>query len=161
MEMARPQNAARAPLLARIIHRWSRLRRGLTLGVKAVVIDPAGQVLLVRHSYLPGWHLPGGGVEVGETAESALARELAEEAAVTPAGPVRLHGLLLNLALARRDHVAVYVVEHFEQGHADVPNREILEIGFFPPGALPEGTTAATRRRIAEVWEGRPAAAHW
>jgi len=133
----------------------------MTLGVKALVIDEAGHILLIRHTYVPGWHLPGGGVEVGETAGEALARELVEEAAIRPTGPPRLHGLLLNLNLARRDHVAVYVIEHFEQGGVRVPNREIAEIGFFPADALPAGTTAPTRRRIAEVLDGRPPAAHW
>ena len=154
----------RAParrLLSRLLHRWSRLTRGMTLGVKALVINEAGEVLLIRHTYVPGWHLPGGGVEVGETAEQALARELAEETAVELRAPPRLHGLLLNLNLARRDHVAVYVIEHFAQGLPAVPNREIAELGFFSPDALPPGTTAPTRRRIEEVRQGHPAAAHW
>ena len=50
----------------------SRLK-GLTLGVRAQVYDAAGRVLLIRHSYLPGWHFPGGGVEFGETAPEAMA----------------------------------------------------------------------------------------
>lgn len=148
-------------LLARLLHRWSRLTRGMTLGVKALVINEAGEILLIRHTYVPGWHLPGGGVEVGETAEQALARELAEETAVQLGAPPRLHGLLLNLNLARRDHVAVYVIERFVQGRPTVPNREIAELAFFAPHALPAGTTAPTRRRIEEVLEGRPPAAHW
>ncbi|WP_183189981.1 NUDIX domain-containing protein [Angulomicrobium tetraedrale] len=148
-------------LITRLMHGWSRLSRGMTLGVKGVVIHPAGEILLVRHTYVPGWHLPGGGVEVGETAEHALVRELSEEVAVTLIGPPRLHGLLLNLNLARRDHVAVFVVEHFAQGRPDVPNREIREIGFFAPHALPEDTTGPTRRRIAEVLGGTPPSPHW
>ena len=148
-------------LIPRLIHALRRLRRSMTLGVRALVIDGKGDVLLVRHSYVPGWHLPGGGVERGEAAQEALARELAEEAAVEILAPPRLHGLLLNLNLGRRDHVAVYVIEHFRAGKPEVPNREILEIGFFPPAALPDDTTPATRRRIAEVVTGRPAALYW
>jgi 8-oxo-dGTP pyrophosphatase MutT (NUDIX family) len=148
-------------LVPRLFHGWARIRRGLTLGVKAVVRNEAGEILLLRHSYVPGWHLPGGGVEPGETALEALARELMEEAAVEILAPPRLHGLLLNANLAGRDHVAVYVIEHFRAGTANVPNREILEIGFFASDALPEGTTAATRRRLMEVREGRAAAAQW
>lgn len=147
--------------MPRLFHGWARIRRGLTLGVKAVVRNEAGEILLLRHSYVPGWHLPGGGVEPGETALEALARELMEEAAVEMLAPPRLHGLLLNANLAGRDHVAVYVIEHFRAGTANVPNREILEIGFFALDSLPEDTTAATRRRLVEVREGRAAAAHW
>jgi len=133
----------------------------MTLGVRAVVINAEGEILLLRHTYAPGWQLPGGGVEVGETAEFALARELREEAAITPLGTPRLHGLFLNLNLARRDHVAVYVVEKFSAGQAVVPNREIAELGFFQPGALPADTTPATRRRINEVLHGVAPSALW
>ncbi|MBS7553506.1 NUDIX domain-containing protein [Ancylobacter dichloromethanicus] len=148
-------------LLVRLIHLWGRWTRGVTLGVRAVVLDANGAVLLLRHTYVPGWHLPGGAVDPGETAEAALLRELFEETAVTATEPPRLHGLLLNLHLGARDHVAVYVVERFERGTARVPNREIAEIGVFAPHALPPDTTPATRRRLVEVLEGRPAAAHW
>ncbi|MCK0210091.1 NUDIX domain-containing protein [Starkeya koreensis] len=148
-------------LLVRLIHAWGRLTRSVTLGVRAVVIDEAGNVLLLRHSYVPGWHLPGGAVDPGESAEAAVIRELHEETAVTPLAPPRLHGLMLNRHLAARDHVAVYVVTHFAQGVPRVPNREIVEIGFFPPDALPEDTSPATRRRIEEVLAGAPVAAHW
>ncbi|MFD1487708.1 NUDIX domain-containing protein [Ancylobacter vacuolatus] len=147
-------------LLVRLLHLWGRWTRGVTLGVRAVVIDADGAVLLLRHTYVPGWHLPGGAVDPGETAEAAILRELEEEAAILATGP-RLHGLLLNRNLGARDHVAVYVVEHFEQGQPRVPNREIAEIGFFPPSTLPPDTTPATRRRLDEVREGRPAPPHW
>src|SRR5204863_10159664 len=67
-----------------------RFVRGMTLGVRGIVIDGAGAVFLVKHSYVAGWHLPGGGVEVGETVEEALARELGEEGNITLTGPPTL-----------------------------------------------------------------------
>lgn len=148
-------------LLVRLLHAWGRLTRSVTLGVRAVVIDERGAVLLLRHSYVPGWHLPGGAVDAGESADAAVLRELFEETAVTPLTTPRLHALMLNRHLGARDHVAVYVVTHFAQGVARVPNREIVDIGFFPPHALPEGTSPATRRRIEEVLDGHPTPADW
>ena len=68
----------------------------MTLGVRAVVLDRDGRVFLVKHSYVSGWHLPGGGVEVGETFRDALRRELAEEGRIELAGEPPLHGLFLN-----------------------------------------------------------------
>ncbi len=110
--------------------------RPMTLGVRAIVIDGEGQLFLVRHSYLPGWHLPGGGVEVGETALTALTRELDEEANVVLAGPPVLLGIYLNRSTSRRDHVMLYVVRDFAWKGPRKPDWEIVESDFFPLDAL-------------------------
>src|SRR5258708_23736898 len=95
------------PLLRRIFHLYWRFARGMTLGVRAIVLNGGNRVFLVNHRHVAGWHLPGGGVEVGETFRDALRRELAEEAGIELAGEPALHGLFFNSHVSSRDHVAL------------------------------------------------------
>ncbi len=148
-------------LLRRFFHVYFLLHRGMTLGVRAVVLDADNRVFLVKHSYVSGWYLPGGGVDIGETMDEAMRRELKEEGDIDLTGEAALHGIFLNSHVSRRDHVAVYVVRHFSQDRLPAPNHEIIECGFFEAAALPEGTTPGTRLRIAEVLEGKPMIATW
>ena len=127
------------PFLQRLLHRYWRFSRGMTLGVRAAVLDADGRVFLVRHTYVPGWHLPGGGVEAGETALDALRRELAEEARIELAAEPPLYGVYFNAKASRRDHVLLYVVRNFRILGAKTPDREIAEAGFFPVAALGGG----------------------
>ena len=138
-----------------------RLTRGMTLGVRALVIGPDGRIFLVKHSYVGGWHLPGGGVEPGETVIDALIRELREEGNIEPTAPPLLHGVFFNDSLSPRNHVAVFVVRDFRQIGPPVPGFEIIAHGFFPLDELPNDTTAATRARIIEVIGGAPVKERW
>lgn len=136
------------------------LIRPLRLGVRALVIDRQGRVLLVRHTYVPGWYLPGGGVEASESAEAAITRELREEAGVELLARPHFHGLFFNPKASRRDHVACYLARDFRI--APTPsNFEIAEARFFPADALPEDTSPATRARLAEVLNGAPVSEMW
>jgi ADP-ribose pyrophosphatase YjhB (NUDIX family) len=149
------------PSLRRVLHFYWRFARGLTVGVRALVLDERNQIFLVKHSYVAGWHLPGGGVEVGETVIDALIRELAEEGNIEPTAPPRLHGVFHNDRVSRRDHVVVFVVRDFRQTAEPAPNREIIAHGFFAIGELPNDTSAATRTRIIEVLGGTPITELW
>ena len=149
------------PALRRLMHVYWRFARAMTLGVRALVVDEEGRVFLVKHSYVSGWHLPGGGVEAGETLIQAIARELREEGNIEMTAPPQLHGVFFNNRASRRDHVALFVVRAFRQSAAPVPDREIVEHGFFALDALPNDTTAATRTRIIEVLGGAPVSERW
>ena len=149
------------PLLRRVFHLYWRFARGMTLGVRGVVLDADNRIFLVKHSYVSGWHLPGGGVEVGETFRDALERELIEEGRIELSGEPKLHGLFFNSHVSRRDHVAVYVIRAYRQDREPEPNHEIVATGFFDANALPPDTTNGTRLRIAEVLEKRQPSLSW
>ncbi|MBZ9740236.1 MULTISPECIES: NUDIX domain-containing protein [unclassified Mesorhizobium] len=151
-----------AGLRARLFHLYFVLRRPMTLGVRGLIHDAASNsVFLIRHTYVPGWQLPGGGVEVGETMAEALARELAEEGNIHLADAPVLKSMHFNRRASRRDHVGFYLVESFSQTAPKLPDHEIAEAGFFPLDRLPQGTTPATLRRIAEVFGSVPASPYW
>ena len=133
------------PVIRRVFHLYWRFSRGLTLGVRAVVLDPTGRVFLVKHSYISGWHL----------------RELLEEGNIELTASPALHGFYFNGGVSDRDHVAVFVVKTFRQIAPPKPGHEIIAHGFFATDALPDGTSAATRARIAEALLGAPARERW
>ena len=138
------------------LHQTLWWTRAVTLGVRALVLE-GRSVFLVRHTYRSGWYLPGGGVERGESAEEAIVRELREEGGILCAERPILHGFYRNQA---HDHVACYIIRRFETT-ARAPDLEIAEAGFFSVDALPEGTSPATRARLAEVLRGQPIGQTW
>ena len=149
------------PLIRVLFHAYWRLSRGLTIGVRGLVLDSEGRVFLVKHSYVAGWHLPGGGVEKGETLLAALARELREEGNIELNDTPVLHAIYFNRRISSRDHVALYVVRSFQQTAPPKPNHEIIAHGFFAMQDLPADTSPATRQRIAEVITGRIVSETW
>src|SRR5271156_7057842 len=92
------------PAIRRGFHLYWRMSRGLTLGVRGLVVDEAGRIFLVKHTYVRGWYLPGGGVEPGETLLDALARELKEEGNIELVEQPQLHAVYFNEQVSQRDH---------------------------------------------------------
>src|ERR1700722_13133676 len=103
------------PCVRRILHLYWHAAYCVTLGVRGMVMDGGGRVFLVKHSYIAGWYLPGGGVEVGETLPTALGRELREEGNIELIDAPHLFAVYFNRRDSRRDHVALYVVRSFYQ----------------------------------------------
>lgn len=155
------QPSFRARLVHRAITFAALFNRPMTLGVRALVIDSENRIMLVRHTYVPGFYLPGGGVEAGETMAGSLARELVEECGVHVVNEPELRGMYLNRRSSLRDHVGLYLVRDFRYDGPRPPNREIAESGFFHVENLPESTTPATRARIAELFGNAPLSPYW
>lgn len=149
------------PLLRIPLHLYWRFTRGMTLGVRALVFDEQQRVFLVRHTYIAGWHLPGGGVEKGETVFDALERELREEASLAIIGHPEFLGILHNLGVSARDHVALFAVTKTTLLDTPRPALEIAERGFFALDSLPETITAASMRRIEEWRTGKKPPRRW
>jgi ADP-ribose pyrophosphatase YjhB (NUDIX family) len=148
-----------APLFTPIIRQFWRFKRGMTLGVRVLVRRENGDVFLVRHTYTPGWHLPGGGVERGEGVVTAAIKELREEAGLEPGGALSLFAIYRNPNFVG-DHIALFVGSAGREVETD-SHGEIAERGWFALDTLPEGTTASTRRRIAEVTQEKEPTPDW
>ena len=148
------------PFTRPLFFAWSRISRGMTLGVRGVAVDGEGRVLLVKHTYLHGWWLPGGGVERGQFCEDALAREMREEAGVVIEGRPALVSVHSNERFFRGDHVLVYRIDRFTQTDR-TSHGEIAEVGWFHPSALPPDVNRGSRARLAELFEDAPVDADW
>ncbi len=148
-------------LFSRTLHTYFLMRRGLTIGVRAIVRSDDGKFLLVRHTYTPGWHFPGGGVEKGETTEQALSNELRQETGLNLVGKPILHGVFHNKDVSKRDHVLAFLCDVDGSVEAKSTSVEIAEIKYFDLDDLPPATTPGTLRRIREVAFGAAKSESW
>jgi 8-oxo-dGTP pyrophosphatase MutT (NUDIX family) len=123
----------------------SRVGSSLLLvpSVTGLVFDPAGRVLLVRHSNGGVWVAPGGAVDPDETPQDAVAREMWEETGLH-VEPVSTCGVFggpaFRVRYANGDQVS-YVMSVFEcrrlGGELRVDHDEILEARYFADTELP------------------------
>lgn len=127
------------------------LFRPILIGVRVLLVKE-GRVLLVRHTYRGGWHLPGGGLKRGETVETAARRESREETGAA-LGIIRLVGVYSNLDDYASGHNVLFVCEDFSVNGQ--PDQEIAETRFFARDELPANMFPGHRRKIEEYLDGR------
>ena len=110
------------------------------------------KVWLVRHTYIPGWFLPGGGIKRGETLEKATRREVFEETGAD-LGEVSLMGVYTSFVQWRTDHTTVFICRDFTiTGKSD---GEIAEVGSFSLDDLPSNFFSSHRLRLDEYRAGK------
>ena len=133
----------------------------MTIGARVMVVD-GDKVLLIRHTYVPGWQFPGGGVGPGETVHDAAAREVLEETGHRITAPMELVDIFHNTSpVTNRDHVAFYVARSFVKEYERKKDHEIAEVGWFDRKSLPQGVTPATSQRIDEYFDAVPRRNVW
>jgi ADP-ribose pyrophosphatase YjhB (NUDIX family) len=128
-------------------------------GATAIAEDEQGRVLLVRHSYMRGWSLPGGGVGRGEPPEVAVVRELAEEVGLTESDSPEFIGLYTRKVAWFSNVIALYRLRNARIAFR--PNLEVREILFCDPASPPQDTQPGTRRRLAELTGKTPRSSYW
>jgi 8-oxo-dGTP pyrophosphatase MutT (NUDIX family) len=121
-----------------------------TQGVRALMIKDQ-KILLVRHSYISGWFLPGGGIKNNEGSDEALKRELYEELGAK-INKLDFLGKYQNNYEGKRDTIYCYICSDFELGKID--NKEIKEVELFSLNNLPKDISPGSKRRILEHAEG-------
>jgi 8-oxo-dGTP diphosphatase len=136
----------------------------LRSAVRAVILDPADRILLVRFTFPEAsmWACPGGGIEDGESEDEAIVRELAEEAGLVgfTLGPViwrrehhlplfggRWDGQVEQYYLVRTD--AFEPMPRFSE--EELQKEYVTGIRWWEPGELATSTERFAPRRLPEL----------
>jgi 8-oxo-dGTP pyrophosphatase MutT (NUDIX family) len=92
------------------------------------------QVLLIKRRDVPVWVLPGGGIDPGETAETAIVREMEEETGYKVS---IVKQIATYLPVNKLTHLTYFYECTPLSGHAK-SGRETLKAEFFPLNKLPK-----------------------
>jgi 8-oxo-dGTP pyrophosphatase MutT (NUDIX family) len=131
-----------------------------TRGVKVMVFNTAGELLLIRNSYGKRhlFVLPGGGIHRSETPETAARREVREEVGLS-LERLEPRGTYFSRAEGKRDTAFLFTAIAAGEPRSD--SAEIDEACFFALDSLPDAVSAATRRRIEEYCGKRDVSEQW
>ncbi|MBL8051545.1 MAG: NUDIX domain-containing protein [Anaerolineales bacterium] len=125
--------------------------RPVRMGVRVMMIQD-DKVLLIRHTYLNGWFMPGGGLNRNESLEQAARREAKEETGAE-LGEITLLGVFTNYLQWKTDHTVVFLCKEFKiTGKSDA---EIAELKQFSLNELPKSVYPSHRKLLEEYNTGR------
>ena len=128
---------------------WAWIARPIGLGVRMILMQD-GEVVLVRHTYMAGWHFPGGYMNRWETPLEGAAREAREEAGAELLEPPEFLGIYTSYGGGKSDHVAVYICRSFRLGEP-TDRYEIAERKLFPLDALPPELGRTARKMLRDL----------
>jgi len=113
-------------------------------GVRALIFNQQGELLLQRRTDMPRWCLPSGSVELDETALDALKREVMEETSlvVLEAEPMGLYsGPTQKFTYLNGDEIQCFSIAFIVRRWQGEPRADDIEgsvVRFFPLSQLPE-----------------------
>ncbi|MEX0162674.1 NUDIX domain-containing protein [Pseudomonas brassicacearum] len=119
------------------------------VSIKGVLQSPEGLVVLMLNER-DEWELPGGRIELGETAPQCLAREIAEELAVEVSVGEPLDSYLFEVIAGKHVFISTYRCQLLG-GFVPVISHEHKQIGLFEPGQLPANLPAGYRLSIIKA----------
>ena len=115
------------------------------IAVSALIFDE-GHVLLAHRRDIDWWNLPGGGMEVGETVDEVLCREVAEETGLE----VEIEQLVGVYSKPQKQEIVLTFRCHITGGTLTT-TEETRECRYFAPDALPTNTLPKHRQRIEDA----------
>lgn len=115
------------------------------IGVSALIFHE-GEILLAHRSDIDWWNLPGGGMELGETLEMTVRREVLEETGLQ----VEIDRLVGVYSKPQKQEIVLSLLCRITGGEL-TSTAESRECRFFPPDALPPNTLPKHRQRISDA----------
>lgn len=123
-----------------------------SVSIKGVLLSPKREVVLMLNER-DGWELPGGRIELGESAPQCLAREIEEELGLRVEVCEPIDSYLFEVIPSRHVFIATYRCMLLGQ-FAPRVSHEHKQLGLFPPTELPENLPRGYRESIQRVFGG-------
>ena len=139
-------------------HPLTKMPDRLGVGANAIILDDDSRVLLEKRSDNGWWGLPGGHVEIGESAQDAVVREVFEETGLE-VQVTRLVGIyshpdslcFVQYPDGNTTHILSTVFECTPTGGALQMSEESTDLKYHPVDSLPEQVVLSHRIRIEDA----------